>query len=197
MDAFKVDLFLSKDEADVKETVNADVAADQVYDPPPGFEPDTETVRIAFDYDGVLVSEESEKIFQTEGLEAFQEQEKQNAMVAPPEDPFKKLLGTLAEIQKEGDPENPLVRIAAFTARSRPAHGHLIRTLRHWGVKVNSAFFMGGIPKKDVLTDSTAHIYFDDQEAHLTSSLVPAARVPYGTGPEQQDDDPSGNERLQ
>jgi len=62
MGAFKVDLFLSKDESDVQEAVNAGVAAARVYDPPPGFEPDTETVRIAFDYDGVLVSEESEKI---------------------------------------------------------------------------------------------------------------------------------------
>lgn len=181
--AFKVDLFLSKDESDVQEAVNAGVAAARVYDPPPGFEPDTETVRIAFDYDGVLVSEASEKIYQAEGLEAFQEHERENATVPLPEGPFKKLLGTLADIQKEGDPEDPQVRIAVVTARNRPAHERMIRTLRHWGLKVNSAFFMGGVPKKDVLTAFRAHIFFDDQDVHLSSSPVPAARVPYRTGP--------------
>ena len=196
MDAFKVDLFLSKDEPDVQEAVNAGVAAARVYDPPPGFEPDTETVRIAFDYDGVLVSEESEKIYQAQGLEAFQEHERKNAMVPLPEGPFKKLLSTLAEIQKEGDPKDPQVRIAVVTARNRPAHERMIRTLRHWGVKGNSAFFMGGVPKNDVLTAFRAHIFFDDQDVHLASSSVPAAQVPYRTDPETQNDYPSGNGRV-
>ena len=186
MDAFKVDLFLSKDEPDVQEAVNAGVAAARVYDPPPGFEPDTETVRIAFDYDGVLVSEESEKIYQSEGLEAFQEHEMKNATVPLPEGPFKKLLDTIAETQKDGDPENPQVRIAVVTARNRPAHERMIRTLRHWGVKVNSAFFMGGVPKNGVLTAFKAHIFFDDQDIHLASSSVPAAKVPYRKGLDQE-----------
>ncbi len=186
MDAFKVDLFLSKDESDVQEAVNAGVAAARVYDPPPGFEPDTEIVRIAFDYDGVLVSPESEKIYQAQGLAAFQEHERKNATVPLPEGPFKKLLGTLAEIQKEGDPEDPQVRVAVVTARNRPAHERMIRTLRHWGVKVNSAFFMGGVPKNDVLTAFKAHIFFDDQDVHLASSSVPAAKVPYRTGADRE-----------
>ncbi len=196
MGAFKVDLFLSKDRSDVQEAVNAGVAAARVYDPPPGFEPDTERVRIAFDYDGVLVSEESEKIYQAEGLEAFQEHERKNATVPLPEGPFKKLLTTLAEIQQEGDPDDPQVRIAVATARNRPAHERMIRTLRYWGVKVNSAFFMGGVPKSEVLAAFGAHIFFDDQDVHLASSSVPAAQVPYRTDPETQNDYPSGNGRL-
>lgn len=195
--AFKVDLFLSKDQSDVQEAVNAGVAAARVYDPPPGFEPDTETVRIAFDYDGVLVSEESELIYQAEGLEAFQEHERENATVPLPEGPFKKLLGILSEIQKEGDPEDPQVRIAVVTARNRPAHERMIRTLRHWGVKVNSAFFMGGVPKNDVLAAFRAHIFFDDQDLHLASSSVPVARVPYRTGADLHNEDAPKNGRLQ
>lgn len=183
--AFKVDLFLSKDESDVQEAVNAGVATARVYDPPPGLEPDTETVRIAFDYDGILVSPESEKIYQAQGLEAFQEHERKNATVPLPEGPFKKHLGTLAEVQKQGDLEDPQVRIAVVTARNRPAHERMIRTLRYWGVQVNSAFFMGGVPKNDVLTAFRAHIFFDDQDVHLASSSVPAAEVPYRTGLDQ------------
>lgn len=192
MEAFKVDLFLSKDEPDVQAAVDAGVAAARVYDPPPGFEPDTETVRIAFDYDGVLVSEESEKIFQAKGLQAFLDHESKNATVPLPEGPFKKLLDTLAEIQKEGDLENPQVRIAVVTARNRPAHERMILTLRHWGVKVNSAFFMGGVSKTDVLAAFRAHIFFDDQDVHLSlaATSVPSARVPYRTELDGQSDKP-------
>ena len=183
MNAFKVDLFLSKDDSDVQAAVDAGVAAARVYDPPPGFEPDTETVRIAFDYDGVLVSQESEEIYQNNGIEAFWEHEKENAAKPPPEGPFKKLLTTLAQIQSEGDPSDPRVRIAIVTARNSPAHERVIRTLRHWGVNVNSAFFMGGVAKDEVLKAFRAHIFFDDQEVHLSlaATSVPSAHVPYRT----------------
>ena len=196
MGAFKVDLFLSKDRSDVQEAVNAGVAAARVYDPPPGFEPDTERVRIAFDYDGVLVSEKSERIYQAEGLEAFQEHERKNATVPLPEGPFKKLLTTLAEIQQEGDPDDPQVRIAVVTARNRPARERMIRTLRHWGVKVSSAFFVGGVPKSEVLAAFGAHIFFDDQDVHLAASSLPTAKVPYRADPETQNDYPSGHGRV-
>jgi 5'-nucleotidase len=184
LSAFKVDLFLSKDELDVQAAIDAGIAAARVYDLPPGFEPDTEKVRIAFDYDGVLVSEESEKIYQEKGLDAFLEHEKKNAKEPLPEGPFKKLLTILGELQRQGDPKDPPVRIAVVTARNRPAHERLIRTLRTWGVRVNSAFFMGGVPKDEVLKAFRAHIFFDDQEVHLSpaSAVVPAAQVPYRTG---------------
>jgi 5'-nucleotidase len=181
LDAFDVDLFLSKDRGDEQAAVDAGFAAAQVYDPPEGFEPDEDTVRIAFDYDGVLVTEESEQIYQEQGLEAFWKHEKKNARTPSTEGPFKKLLMTLGTLQGEGDPYNPPIRIAVVTARSRPAHERMIRTLRHWGVEVNSAFFMGGVEKQKVLKAFRAHIYFDDQEVHLdlASGSVPSAQVPY------------------
>ncbi len=200
LDAFKVDLFLSRDEGDVQAAVDAGVAAARVYDPPPGFVPDTERVRIAFDYDGVLVSEESEKIYQNEGLEAFLAHESKNAREPLPEGPFKKLLETLAELQRGGDALDPPIRVAVVTARSRPAHERMIRTLRHWGIRVNSAFFMGGVPKDEVLKAFRAHIFFDDQDVHLAraATVVPAARVPYRTDPAPQNrgfDDVAGDGR--
>ncbi len=191
MQAFEVDLFLSKQEADVQEAIDGGFAAARVYDPPPGFEPDTETVRIAFDYDGVLTSEESEKIYQEQGIEAFWEHEKKNATRPAPEGPFKKLLVTLGELQKDEDPENPRVRIAIVTARNSPAHERVIRTLRSWNVQVNSAFFMGGVPKDEVLKAFRAHIFFDDQEVHLSlaATSVPSAQVPYRSEADQGTDE--------
>lgn len=183
--AFHVDLFLSKDAVDVQAAIDAGVAAAHVYDPPPGFKPDTEKVRIAFDYDGVLVSEESEKIYQKEGLKAFLEHERNNADRPLPEGPFAKLLTTLSQLQRNADPADRPVRIAVVTARNRPAHERVIRTLRAWDVQVDSAFFMGGIPKDEVLKAFRAHIFFDDQEVHLglASAVVPSAKVPYKTSP--------------
>ena len=68
-----------------------------------------------------------------------------------------------------------------MTARSAPAHERVIRTLRAWNVRIDEAFFLGGISKSEVLKAFGAHIFFDDQTSHTgpASKLVPSARVPY------------------
>ncbi len=175
---FEVDLFLSKNLADVQDTIDAGFAAALIYNPPSDYTPDKKQIRIAFDADAVLFSEESELIYKTQGLEAFIENEKLNAQKALPEGPFGKLLKTLSKI-KEKDSE--ILRIAIVTARNSPAHKRIILTLREWGVKVDEAFFLGGVSKDQVLKSFNAHIFFDDQDSHvgLASEKVPAGRVPY------------------
>lgn len=175
---FEVDLFLSKNLADVQDAIDAGFAAALIYNPPSDYTPDKKQIRIAFDADAVLFSEESELIYKTQGLEAFIENEKLNAQKALPEGPFGKLLKTLSKI-KEKDPE--ILRIAIVTARNSPAHKRIILTLREWGVKVDEAFFLGGVSKDQVLKSFNAHIFFDDQDSHvgLASEQVPAGRVPY------------------
>jgi 5'-nucleotidase len=180
--AFDVDLFLSANEADVQDAVNAGVAAGRVYGlPEEGVDAPTHQIRIALDGDAVLFSEESEEIYQHEGLEAFLHHERENACKPLPEGPFAKLLKTLAVMQLGFDPENPPIRTALITARNSPAHERVIRTLRTWGVRVDEAFFMGGASKDEVLKAFRPHIYFDDQDVHLktASRHVPSARVPY------------------
>jgi len=66
----------------------------------------------------------------------------------------------------------------------------ILHTVLHWNVKVNSAFFMGGDSKNDVLTAFKAYIYFDDQDLRLVSSSAPAARVPYRTEADQKCGEP-------
>lgn len=187
LDAFHTDLFLSANEADVQEAINANVAAGIICEHsgfPINSEQDIDEIRIAFDGDAVIFSDESEKIYQTEGLEAFARHELLNAKKPLPEGPFAKLLKTISVIQREF-PENQVpIRTALVTARNAPAHERVIRTLRAWDIRIDEAFFLGGIQKSEVLKAFGAHIFFDDQSVHTdpASRVVPAARVPYKQG---------------
>jgi 5'-nucleotidase len=184
MEAFCVDLFLSKDDKDVQSIIDQGFAASAlIYDPPKEFNPEQNTVRIAFDADAVLFSDESEQIYKKDGLEAFLQNEKENTHIPLKEGPYSKLLKTLSTIQHKmgkGLNQAPL-KIAIVTARSSPSHFRVIQTLREWQVNVDSIFFLGGMAKHKVLKAFNAHIFFDDQEVHLkdTSMHIPAGKVPY------------------
>jgi len=184
--AYRVDLFLSADEADVQSAVDAGVAAGVIYAPPLQMAEPLDQIRIAFDGDAVLFSDESERIYQQQGLEAFLQHEAANARKPLREGPFAKLLRTLSVLQSEFEPETAPIRTALVTARNSPAHERVIRTLRAWNVRVDEAHFLGGVPKSEILQAFGAHIFFDDQHGHCepASRLVPSARVPYrSSGP--------------
>ena len=182
--SFKTDLFLSADENDVQEAINANFAAGLIcthenlpIDP----EQEIGQIRIAFDGDAVIFSDESEKIYKQSGLDAFAEHERLNARKPLPEGPFAKLLRTISYVQKQFSEDGMPIRTALVTARDAPAHERVIRTLRAWDVRIDEAFFLGGVQKSDVLKAFGAHIFFDDQTVHTdpASKLVPSARVPY------------------
>jgi 5'-nucleotidase len=181
LEAFKVDLFLSKSAEDVEAALDAGFAAAQLY-APPDHEPDHPDgrIRIAFDGDAVLFSPESEQIYQTQGLEAFVAHERAKRHVAMGEGPFAKLLLMLSELQKQFPARDCPVRIAIVTARSSPTHARVIHTLRAWNVAVDEAFFLGGVSKDEVLASFGAHIFFDDQDTHVARAArrVPSAKVP-------------------
>ena len=184
LDAFKTDLFLSANEEDVQEAINAGVAAGIICSHsnfPIDADSKIDQIRIAFDGDAVIFSDEAEKIYQAEGLEAFAKHEQENAKKPLPEGPFAKLLKTISIIQQGFQDGEAPIRTALVTARSAPAHERVIRTLRAWNVRIDEAFFMGGVDKTEVLKAFGANIFFDDQSVHTdrASKLVPAARVPY------------------
>jgi 5'-nucleotidase len=182
--AFNVDLFLSKSDEDVQAAVDSGVAAAALYAPPVGQSIETDKIRIAFDADAVIFSEESEHIYKTQGLEAFLAHEKANVNTPMKEGPFAKLLMTLSFLQQHFPKGESPVRIAIVTARNSPAHERVVQTLRTWGVTVDEAFFLGGLNKDEVLSAFNAHIFFDDQDLHLQSASkkVPSAKVPYKSG---------------
>lgn len=138
-------------------------------------------IRIAFDGDAVLFTDESERIFQEKGLGAFEENEARNARKPLADGPFANFLRKLSDLQRSLGIDNCPIRTALVTSRCAPAHERVIRTLRAWDVRVDEAFFLGGVEKKDVLKAFGAQIFFDDQQIHTASAsqAVPAALVPY------------------
>lgn len=183
--AFHTDLFLSAYEDDVQCAIDSGIAAGiictertaQVIPMP------TSQIRIAFDGDAVLFADESELIFKEKGLDAFEENERVHAREPLAEGPFANFLKKLSDLQRELGMENCPIRTALVTSRSAPAHERVIRTMRAWNVRVDEAFFLGGLEKKDVLKAFGAQIFFDDQSIHTLNAAqeVPAARVPYSS----------------
>jgi len=185
LEAFDVDLFLTTNEADAQKVIDKKACASAVLSTPPEYKcdiPDGQ-VRIAFDGDAVLFDETSELVYKTDGIEAFHENEHNSQDIPMNEGPFASFLKKLARLQERLPMKMELspVRIALVTARNAPSDIRVIKTLRHWGVYVDEAFFLGGIEKSKILKAFKAHIFFDDQDVHLeTSSLVvPCGKVLY------------------
>jgi len=188
MPAFQMALFLSADENDVLEAVGLGYPAGRVLDTSSHTD-DGDDLRIAFDFDGVLADDSSERIMQESGLAAFHENEVTHLDDPIPNGLLKDLLAGINRIQRreeelrKSDPGYRIrVHVALVTARNAPAHERAIRSLKAWGVTVNDAFFLGGVEKATVLEILKPHIFFDDQTNHLKSAskVVPSVHVPFG-----------------
>src|SRR5882672_2568061 len=182
LDSLKANLFLSANESDVMSALEAKVPAARVY-------PESilaasrhaDEVRIAFDGDAVLFSDEAERVYQKDGLNAFTRHETAHALQPLPPGPFKPLLEALHRLQNEKD--SPVrIRTALVTARSAPTHERAVRTLMDWNIAVDEAMFLGGLDKGAFLKAFEPDFYFDDQRGHVDSARahVAAGHVPYG-----------------
>lgn len=181
--AWKIDLFLSNEHQDVKSAIEAKTAAARLGPAPEHSKRATnDEVRIAFDGDAVVFSDESDEIYKKQGLEGFRKHEQENAqkpMEGGPFGEFLKKLSILCSIYME---ENGVskVRIGIVTARDSAAHARVINTLRAWGTPADEAHFVGKWKKGPILEAFGAHIFFDDQETHVLSAsgVVPSGHVP-------------------
>jgi 5'-nucleotidase len=173
----KANLFLSANEDDVRAALAAGYPAARVFPQSvKASESHPGEIRIAFDGDAVLFSDESEQLFQRDGLPAFQRHEAEQALNPLPPGPFKPLLEALHRLQQLSDQgvwagRPPMrIRTALVTARSAPAHERAIRTLMDWGVEVDEAMFLGGLDKGPFLEVFEPDFYFDDQTGHCESA---------------------------
>ena len=175
-------LFLSTNEADVRSALAAGVPAARVYpNSARASSAHPDEVRIAFDGDAVLFSDEAERVFQHGGLDAFQAHEREQAGTPLAAGPFKPLLLALQRLQQEPSP-HMRIRTALVTARSAPAHERAIRTLMDWDIEVDEAMFLGGLPKGEFLREFEPDFFFDDQTGHIENAAehVPSGHVASG-----------------
>jgi len=180
------DIFLSANAHDVREALAAGFpAAHVMVDAVHAGDRYPDEVRIAFDGDAVLFSDEAERVFKKKGLAAFQRHESNKADEPLPEGPFKPFLVALHRLQQSGTPRMR-VRTALVTARGAPAHKRAIQTLMKWNIKVDEAMFLGGLPKGEFLREFEPDFFFDDQTGHVDSAArhVPAGHVASGVANE-------------
>jgi 5'-nucleotidase len=184
LDALKANLFLSANEQDVRGAIEARFPAARVI--PESVQAagrHAEEVRIAFDGDAVLFSDEAERVYQRDGLDAFTRHETAHALKPLPPGPFKPLLEALHRLQAASGTDVPMrVRTALVTARSAPAHERAVRTLMDWNIAVDEALFLGGLDKGEFLKAFQPDFYFDDQRGHVESARqhVATGHVPFG-----------------
>jgi len=166
--AFNCHLFLSTDGDDVRNTLSAGVGAAQLWPRSTRDEKFSHELRVAFDGDAVLFSDEAERVYQEKGLKAFVDSEINAAKTPLSGGPFKPFLSMLHKIQSECENECP-IRTALVTARSAPTHERVIRTLRSWGIRLDEAVFLGGLEKSAFIKAFDADIFFDDQVGNCRS----------------------------
>ena len=181
LNEFEADLFLSSHYQDVQKALASGFAAASIVGSGAKDVHDTQ-LRIAFDGDAVLFSDEAEKIFQEKGLDAFSASEKESADIELKSGPFKCFLKSLHNIQSSFPEQDNPIRTALVTARGAPAHKRVIKTLRAWNIRIDESFFLDGLDKGVFLKKFGADIFFDDQHKHCQSAAesVSAGHVPHG-----------------
>lgn len=190
--AFNASLFLTANAKDVHEAVDAHYPAGLILPNKVEDQHDDYELRVAFDFDGVLADDESESVFKKEGLERFQEyeRERQDEVHQPGllADLFRKLskLQKLEDSQvKEDSSYQRILRTSIITARSAPAHERVVTTLQSWGVEANETFFLGGMEKRRIFETLRPHIFFDDQLTHLQGDSMALVHIPFGVANKQ------------
>lgn len=191
IEPFSCELFLSANMDDVRAAIAAGEAAGHVSGnaAAPGWDdPNDSELRIAFDFDGVLVNDDAERMFQQGGLDGFRDHE--NARASEPHQPgplqrFLLRIATIQQLETAAANERsyaPRLKTALVTARGAPSHERVLTTLASWGVRIDQSFFLGGVEKTAVLGELKPHIFFDDQRRHIErlGAATPAVHVPFG-----------------
>jgi 5'-nucleotidase len=195
--ALEMSLFLSGSRPDVDAAIAAGFPAGHVLPSQAEYEDGDSSLKIAFDFDGVLADDSSERVYKSSGLDEYMEHESSRRDDAIAPGLLQPLLADLNRIQefeeqrRLDDPSyTPRLRIALVTARNAPAHERAVQSLRKWGVRVNDAFFLGGIEKARILKVLRPHLFFDDQDLHLAGSAdyIAGVHIPYGVANEEASD---------
>ena len=184
--AFNADLFLSSNEEDVKEALKFGYPAGRIVDGSIE-DDDSPELRLAFDFDGVLADDESEKVYKEKGMDEYRKYEssKKTEPLSPgPLEPLLKKISIFQKMERTYGMTHseyvPRIKTSIITARNAPAHERMILTLNSWGIDVNALFLLGGMDKDKILSILKPHMFFDDQMVHLENIHAPAVHIPFG-----------------
>jgi 5'-nucleotidase len=189
INSFNACLFLSADEKNVREAIMNGLPAGRVLASTYTDDPNDRELRIAFDFDGVVVDDEAERVYRLEGIDKFRESELKKALEPHNPGPLKRFLVEIGRIHQRElartriDAQHvPTIRTAILTSRNAPAHKRTVMTLRSWGISIDETFFLGGMDKSRVLREFRPHLFFDDQMVHAGSAAdtIPSVHVPFG-----------------
>jgi len=188
--ALNISLFLSANKNDIEGAIKKGFPAGKIVDSAAVDDPGDNSLRLAFDFDGVLADDESEAVMhRTNDVSQFHDFEVANVTRPHNPGPLKEFLVRVSKIMAIEEAHKRLVpgytnrlTVSIVTARSAPAHERALNTLKSWGVRANNAFFLGGVDKGKVLSVLRPHIFFDDQSRHLKSSsaVAPSVHIPFG-----------------
>lgn len=193
--AFNASLFLSANEEDIQNAINSGYPGGVVLPSKSINDDDSEILRIAFDFDGVIADDESEAVFKGGDLPGFYDYEVEKSEIPHKPGPLADLFRKLSFLQELEDKEverdrdyQRILTTAIVTARSAPAHERVITTLEDWGVSANEVFFLGGMSKDRILSKLKPHMFFDDQRSHLESEAgdIPMVHIPFGIANKNQ-----------
>ncbi|XP_063351286.1 cytosolic 5'-nucleotidase 1A [Pelmatolapia mariae] len=188
--AYLTNLYLSKSADKVIQAIDEGIAAATMFTPDTELELSDTQLRVAFDGDAVLFSDESEIIVKQHGLDTFFEHEKHFENKPLAQGPLKCFLEALGKLQRKFYAKNERlncpIRTFLVTARSAASSGaRVLKTLRSWGLEIDEALFLAGAPKGPLLQKIKPHIFFDDQMFHIEGATelgTISAHVPYGIG---------------
>uniref|UniRef100_A0A4W5PJE4 5'-nucleotidase, cytosolic IB b n=1 Tax=Hucho hucho TaxID=62062 RepID=A0A4W5PJE4_9TELE len=189
--AYMTNLYLSKDGEKVTEAIKEGIAAATMFTSGDVENQLSDTqLKVAFDGDAVLFSDESEIIVKQCGLDMFFEHEQEFENIPLKQGPLKCFLEALGKLQRKFYAKNERmtcpIRTYLVTARSAASSGaRVLKTLRSWGLEIDEALFLAGAPKGPLLQKIRPHIFFDDQMFHIEGAKelgTIAAHVPYGIG---------------
>lgn len=189
IDTFEMSLFLTANREDVDAAIKRGLPAGHVLPSTATYDDADPSLRVAFDFDGVLASDEAERVYREDGIAKYKDHEDAHSHIPLAPGLLQPLLADLNRIQslederRASDPTySPRLRISLITARDAPSHERAVHSMREWGVNVNDAFFLGGIEKSKVLMVLRPHIFFEDQQQHLEPALdhIAGVHIPYG-----------------
>ncbi len=190
MESVNASLYLSTNAEQVREAVALGYPAGHVLPCSAVDDEQDQQLRLAFDFDGVLVDDEAERVYKkTQDLEKFRQYELEHRDVPLKSGPLMPMFQQLAYFQKmdsqraqDDSGRKRMLRISIVTARGAPAHERLNTTLSSLGLEADEVFLMGGIDKKRVLDILKPHLFFDDQMVHLenVAASTPSVHVPFG-----------------